>query len=318
MLSYISAVSLGFVLGFVRLVGAHPYTVHDTYIGGSFYNGFTAQAISDPTNGRVNYVDTPTAQGLNLTYASSDTFILRTDFTSFLDPNGPGRDSVRLISNNVYTTSVIVADIRHMPQGCATWPALWTVANPWPNLGEIDIIEGVNDQSPNQATLHTTPGCTQPANRAQTGKSVSNDCNTYVNNNVGCGVRSTLSNSYGPSFNSNGGGWYAMERTSSSITVWFWPRGSGPPSNVANGENFIDTSTWGEPMALFVNDSCDIASKFGPHNILINLTLCGTWAGQPSVYSSAGCPGSCVDHVNNNPSAFTNAYFEFASLRVYT
>lgn len=57
------------------------------------------------------------------------------------------------------------------------------------NQGEIDIVEGVNDQSPNAATLHTNAGwspsgsvfhppalrlklltgCTMPASRAQTG-----------------------------------------------------------------------------------------------------------------------------------------------------
>ena len=44
-----------------------------------------------------------------------------------------------------------------------------TATSNWPALGEIDIIEGVNDQSPNAATLHTTAGCTQPATRDQTG-----------------------------------------------------------------------------------------------------------------------------------------------------
>ena len=62
----------------------------------------------------------------------------------------------------------------------STWPAVWEVAGPrwpigvyilswssmtlltsfffFPHQGEIDILEGVNDQSPNAATLHTTEG----------------------------------------------------------------------------------------------------------------------------------------------------------------
>lgn len=65
----------------------------------------------------------------------------------------------------------------------------------------------------------------------------------------------------------------------------------------------------------------------------------GDWAGQQSIYAGAGCPGTCVgelltfsiqtlihqcstkflpvDYVNNNPSAFSNAYWNFAALRVY-
>lgn len=30
----------------------------------------------------------------------------------------------------------------------------------WPDAGEIDIIEGVNDEAPNTSTLHTLQGCT--------------------------------------------------------------------------------------------------------------------------------------------------------------
>ncbi|QRW19508.1 endo-1,3(4)-beta-glucanase [Rhizoctonia solani] len=107
-----------------------------------------------------------------------------------------------------------------------------------------------------------------------------------------------------------------MERTSTYIKVWFWPRNSGAvPSQVRNGASSIDTSTWGRPFALFVNSSCNIASKFGPENIIINLTFCGDWAG--GVYGNSGCPGSCVDYVNNNPAAFKNAYWDIAALRVY-
>ena len=35
------------------LVEAATYSVTDSFIGSSFYDGFTAQAIADPTNGRV-------------------------------------------------------------------------------------------------------------------------------------------------------------------------------------------------------------------------------------------------------------------------
>lgn len=32
-------------------------------------------------------------------------------------------------------------DIRHMPQGCATWPAAWeTDDTNWPSAGEVDIV----------------------------------------------------------------------------------------------------------------------------------------------------------------------------------
>ncbi|KAL0957894.1 hypothetical protein HGRIS_000075 [Hohenbuehelia grisea] len=205
-----------------------------------------------------------------------------------------------------------------MPQGCGTWPAVWeTKGSNWPNGGEVDILEGANDRSPNQVTLHTSPGCTMPAQRSMTGTAVKNDCNALISNNEGCGVHVRGTNSYGPEFNRNGGGWYAIERRSDFIKVWFWARNDGSvPSAVRNGSGNVNTDSWGSPAAFFPNWQCDLNSKFQENNIIINLTLCGDWAG--STFGQARCPGSCTDYVNNNPSAFTNAYFNFAAIRVYT
>ncbi|KAG9221782.1 hypothetical protein CCMSSC00406_0006725 [Pleurotus cornucopiae] len=300
---------------FVSPVLGATYQLSDNIVGSAFLNTFNFEAISDPTHGRVNYVDANTARSKNLTFASGDTFILRADSTTRLSASGPGRDSVRIRSNKVYTTHVAVFNMRHMPQGCGTWPAVWeTNEGNWPNGGEIDILEGVNDQAPNAVTLHTSAGCTMPASRAQTGTAGQNDCNVAVNGNTGCGVRQNDAASYGPSFNSNGGGWFTVERTNSFIKVWFWGRNAGNvPSDVRNGASSVNTDAWGTPAAFFPNTQCDIASHFNQHNIIINLTFCGDWAG--SVYAQSGCPSTCNDFVENNPGSFSNAFFDFASLR---
>ncbi|KIK51183.1 glycoside hydrolase family 16 protein [Collybiopsis luxurians FD-317 M1] len=294
---------------------AASYRVQDTYIGHSFLDGFTFQNIADPTHGRVNYVDAGTAARENLTFASSTNFIARSDFTTVLNPSGPGRNSVRLMSKKQYRIgTVLIANLHHMPEGCGTWPAFWTVGDNWPNNGEIDILEGVNNVGNNQGTLHTSPGCTMPGSRSQTGTALQNDCNVWINSNTGCGV-SFGSRSFGPSFNANGGGWYAMELTANFVKIWFWARGTSVPSDVSGGSATINTNNWGTPVAYFPNTSCNINSHFGPQNIIINLTFCGDWAG--SVYGSNNCPSTCNDFVNNNPGAFQNAYFDFLSLRAY-
>ncbi|KAF8708398.1 glycoside hydrolase family 16 protein, partial [Rhizoctonia solani] len=279
---------------------AATYSVTDTFIGSSFLSGFTHEAIADPTHGRVNYVDQSTAVSRNLTFASGNTFIMRADSTTTLNPSGPGRNSVRIQSRKQWSTHVEIMDVRHMPQGCGSWPAYWTT----------NTVPTLRPSTPPPVALNPTPV-------TRLGKSpttTNTNCDWTVNGNAGCGVQAPVANSYGPAFNSVGGGWYAMERTSSYIKVWFWPRNSGAvPSQVRNGASSIDTSTWGRPFALFVNSSCNIASKFGPENIIINLTFCGDWAG--GVYGNSGCPGSCVDYVNNNPAAFKNAYWDIAALR---
>ncbi|KDQ07527.1 glycoside hydrolase family 16 protein [Botryobasidium botryosum FD-172 SS1] len=295
---------------------AGTYCISDTFVGRSFLSGFHHQAIPDPSSGRVTYVDQATALKHNLTYADDDTLIIRADHTTKLNSTGPGRESVRIASNKQWTTSVTVVDIRHMPVGCATWPGLRTVADDNPIGEKIDIIEGVNDQGPNQISLHTLGNCTQPAQRSETGTAVSFDCNTHVSGNPGCGVKSDKATSYGPQFNAVGGGWIAMERTSTHISMWYWARTDDPPNDIISGDDNIDPGSWGTPVAHFVNTQCDLDEQFGPNNIVINLTLCGGWAG--STFTSAGCPGTCVDYVNDNPAAFLDAYWEIASLRVYT
>ena len=69
-----------------------------------------------------------------------------------------------------------------------------------------------------------------------------NDCE----GSQGCGVSATGStNSYGPPFNNNGGGWYAMERTDAFIRVFFWSRGdTSVPSEVSSGASTINTDSW--------------------------------------------------------------------------
>ena len=115
---------------------------------------------------------------------------------------------------------------------------------------------------------------------------------TNTSGNTGCGVVAPSANSYGPSFNAAGGGFYAMERTNSFIKVWFWSRNANVPSDVRNGGSTVNTDAWvcylslshgihssktnrqGTPTAFFPNTNCDLASHFGPNEIVINLTFC--------------------------------------------
>ncbi|CAK5267905.1 unnamed protein product [Mycena citricolor] len=299
---------------------AASYSRTQNIVGTGFYDAFDFEAIPDPTHGRVNYVSEATARALNLTYASGNTFILRADSTTVINDASPvGRNSVRIISKSSYSTHVAVFDVVHMPQGCGTWPAIWeTDATNWPRGGEVDILEGVNDQGPDTVTLHTSPGCTMPGARVQSGTALQLDCNTAVNANSGCGVSVGQSLSYGPAFNANGGGWYAIERTTAFISVWFWPRGAGNvPSDVRNGRGTVVTDNWGIPVASFPNTDCNFPQFFDANNIIINLTLCGDWAGNANVYAASGCPATCSSFVNANPAAFAQAYFQFNAINIY-
>lgn len=108
-----------------------------------------------------------------------------------------------------------------------------------------------------------------------------------------------------------------MEWTSSQISVWFFSRGSEPSDiNSANP----NPTNWGNPTASFAGgSSCDIDSHFMNNNIVFDTTFCGDWAGQ--VFSSdstcSALASSCTDYVQNNPSAFADAYWAINYLKVY-
>ena len=71
-------------------------------------------------------------------------------------------------------------------------------------------------------------------------------------------------------------------------------------------------------LADFPSTECDITSHFRNQSIIVNIDLCGELAAQPQYYQSLyHCPGSCSDFVANNPSSFEEAYWEFASFKVF-
>ncbi|KAL6305235.1 concanavalin A-like lectin/glucanase domain-containing protein [Sparassis latifolia] len=317
------------VSGLMPTVSGH-FALADTYAGRDFFDSWTWETMDDPTNGRVNYVDQNTAVSSNLSFATDSKFIMRADDQNVVAPSARGRDSIRIISNNAYSDSVTVLDLQHMPEGCSTWPAFWSLsqAGPWPQGGEIDIVEGVNLNNGNLASLHTTPLCTMQQQRAQTGTTSSTNCDANANFNQGCGV-SFPYGSYGAPFNAAGGGYFVVVRTQQDgVRIWFWARNdAATPAEVINpapaalgllGPPTISPDpSWGTPSAIFpVGSTCDYDSHFNAHQFVFDLTFCGDWAGND--YTSTGCSGSCTDYVNNNPQAFANAYWEVNSLRVYT
>lgn len=255
---------------------------------------------------------------MNLTYASSTSAVLRVDNTE--TNASTGRHSARITSKTQYATGLFIFDILHSPYGCGTWPAVW-LSDPsnWPTNGEIDVIEAVNNAtSGNQMTLHTTNGCTMKnVKRKQTGSTLSTNCYNGTNSNEGCGVSSATA-TYGEALNNNGGGVYAMELRTAGIRMWFFSR-SSVPSDITNGTS-PDPSTWGEALADFPSTDCNISNHFRNQSIIADIDVCGSWAGSTSVYSEEDqCPGtSCSAYAAVNPTAFDNAYWEFASFKVYS
>lgn len=194
-------------------------------------------------------------------------------------------------------------------------PAFWTYGPDWPNGGEIDIFEGVNDQMSNLQTLHSGPSCSISDNGGFSGNLTHTSCTSSGDDNTGCQIASDDTTSYGTGFNANGGGVYATEWTDSCINIWFFPRGSVPQDVLGDSP---DPSTWGTPAAKF-EGACDISKRFFDQQIVFDTTFCGDWAG--NTWSSSSCSqkaDTCDAYVRDNPEAFAEAYWSVNALKVYS
>lgn len=143
----------------------------------------------------------------------------------------------------------------------------WTTGASWPHDGELDIIEGSNQQDLNYFVMHTGAGCSVKDAGKFTDKLNTPDCDVNSPsqpNNQGCVIQAKSNRGYGAEFNKNGGGVYATEWTSDAISIWFFPRESIPP-NVLSSQP--DPSQWGKPNARFAG-GCDISQHMQEQKIV--------------------------------------------------
>ncbi|KAI0252728.1 concanavalin A-like lectin/glucanase domain-containing protein [Lactifluus subvellereus] len=295
-----------------------------SYSGDTFFSGWDFFTGGDPTNGIVQYVDQQTAQFGSTN--SDGNAVMRVETTPQVTGN---RRSVRIQTQFRFTGGLVIMDSVHMPTGCGTWPAFWTNGVTWPVTGEIDIVEGVNNYTNNQATVHTGAGCQLPTGNAATlgisGSIVGGtNCAALQTNNQGCGVRASQTNSFGAAFNSAGGGVFAMRWDNSGIAIWFFARDS-IPSDITAGAP-VD-SDWGTPSAFWPATNCNPFQFFQNHAVIFDTTLCGDWAG--GVWTASGIPGqeqscaqrtgvaTCEQFVRQNGASFSEAYWEVKGVQIY-
>ncbi|KAI9464740.1 glycoside hydrolase family 16 protein [Boletus coccyginus] len=167
---------------------AKTYVIQDWYQGLAFFLEWSFFTSPDPTNGNVNYLSEQDATSQQLAYVNTDnTLVLAVDSTSTV-PAGGNRNSVRIMSNKAYTGGLFILDALAMP----------SFGPNWPTAGEIDIVEGINNQANNQMTLHS--GTSHPCTLNVTSTTA----------NAGCSILDTSMYSFGYGFNTVQGGVFAL------------------------------------------------------------------------------------------------------------
>ncbi|KAL4253040.1 Glycosyl Hydrolase Family 16 [Abortiporus biennis] len=303
------------------------YELLREYAGTNFFNGWDWFGSWDNlTLGDVNWLSEADAMAQNLAYINSaGNAIIKVDNTTNV-PLNEKRNTVRITTTDFYSVGTLwLISLRHIPFGCSVWPAFWSKGTLWPNDGEIDIIEAINLMDHNQMALHTTAGCTHESigNNFQKGNNIDTNCGT----GSGCTVAETEPDSFAEGFADNGGGVWATQFDVSGIFIWFWPRPSVPSSitQLSSTQTSLDISTWGPPSASYPSGpSCNITNFFTPQQLVLDITLCGDWAGTQSAYTNSACgkqgpTGICYnDAVVGSGANYANAYFEIEWLRTFT
>jgi len=296
---------------------AKAWKATDKYEGAKFFDSFDFFSAADPTHGIVKYLNEADAKSKGLAKIANNVVTLGVDSKTKLQSGQP-RDSTRVSSKKKYNGGLFLYDVQKMPVGCSTWPAVWTVGGNWPNQGEIDLLEGVN-QGPNakggnQITMHTGPGCSIDKSAAITGKLTDHlSCASSGADNSGCATLDSDPASFGNAFNKNGGGVIAQLWDNEGIRVWFWPR-SKIAADIKSGAP--KPAGWGKPISFTKFGGSCSASHFKDHVITINTSICGDWAGADGAYKASGCPGTCAEAAAN-PANFKDAQWEINYIHVF-
>lgn len=298
------------------------YSISQDYTGRAFFEGFKFFTGPDPTSGHVKYIDMTDANNSGIAGFmngghAKDAVYLGVDA---MNESPQGRRSTRVESTKTFNNGLIIVDIVHMPGGiCGTWPAFWMVGPNWPADGEIDIIEGVNDQQSNKMAAHTGPGMAITKNEKYSGELLTPNCDVNAPgqpNNAGCLISDNDTNTYGAGFNKNGGGVFATELNSKGINIWFFPRDKIPADITAGKPS--PCNNWGTPRGSFTGNFTT-TNHFRDLRIVFDTTFCGQWAGivwEDSASCSAMAP-TCEEFVTKNSTAFREAYWAINSLKVF-
>lgn len=328
---------------------APTYALIRNYTGQTIFDSFHFYSDPDPSNSFVRYVDLHTANDSalagfanhqytdenNRTHYEDNLIYLGVDFESPTEASY-GRSSVRLECEETFNQALYVADIYHMPGGCGVWPAFWLLGTgeDWPKAGEIDVLEGINDQALNKMSLHTekrldldnntySSSSLVSSRQLQTGNTLSTECDIVSSGGAGCSIMGSNSTQqgFGTSFNSKQGGYLITEFTNKWIKIWQMPRLSGDVVFADQAQSTLNIGqmhSWGPPTAVFSGNGSDLSNYFHNLRMIFNTAFCGPWI--DGTWKTSSCwplAPTCKDYVSSTPSAFVDAYWLIKSVFVY-
>lgn len=222
---------------------------------------------------------------------------------------------------------------------------------PAPFYSEIDLYEGISHNRANEITLFTSSQPCELEAGAQTGETYETKCrgpnfsqlhsippSSTLNPSAkrrgelheeSCGVHAA-DGTFGDDINRKGGAVWALLVADDRIKVWHFDRNNVPEDlHVKNeidrdgqlGKAAVDPDKWGKPVMDFSEGACDIAKAWRKMKIVINITFCGSYAGDAwSGYTECNKKtrhDTCEAFVAGNPNAFKDGSFSINSVKLF-
>jgi len=286
---------------------AAGYVLDTVWQGHNFSDGWAFEdTYPDPTNGPTLYVNKSTALAEGLMTTGIDWATIRPGSVTTKVVNGSSRTlrkSIRLESSRAWTHFLLVLKYNQLPASCGAWPAFWTTCASkqcptWPAGGEIDILEYCDRNQNTKSSVHIGGNNTCSLSGAAIDRcghftdmnGMGNNCFTnYSQGKLGCAPNNW---SPSPTKLAEAPGTIAMEWSEDFIKVFHFGEHDVP---VGLAGDKPTPSLWGEGLVAYYpfaasEETCpSYKNMLGPQNVIINLAVCGDWAGNYGWWSDTPC-----------------------------
>lgn len=250
----------------------------------------------DSTNGAAQY--------LNKEEALSDEVAVAHETHTILQVGKRGlpmkRKTAKIKTMRSWRYFLAAVRFTHVPVGCGLWPAFWTngIGYRWPEGGELDVLEYVND-APSRTALHTgarnqcqldakllnTPGCPQFPDVNK----MSYDCTTAYPKKLGCSSNSEpLQN---PAELNVQPVTFVIEWTEMFVKVFKIPDHAMPADLLHESPRPREWDQWVISYYPFGRSpGCpNAADLLAPQQLILNIGLCGDWSERKTWSMSQTC-----------------------------
>jgi len=262
--------------------------------GNNFFDNMVFANGPAQTNGAAHYLDKGSAFDEGIIETTETNAYMRVG-EPFDTDSGPRRHSVHVSSNRRFKHMLAAMRYQHVPFGLGVWPAFWINGPaPWPENGEMDILEyashagqkvSVHTGSSNHCKLSSK--LVEQCGEMFDSNNMGYDCYTnYGQNRLGC-APTTYAGQREPEYWSSNPGAMVVEWTDRFMKVFYFEE-ADIPDDLDSATPQPDT--WDEKWVIAYfpfagsneenpGDCPNPADVLGPQEIIMNLELCGDWAG---------------------------------------